>query len=157
MKTGVIVGRFQNAGLHNGHIHLIDTVIKKCNKLVIILPDSEKLNARNPLPGWIRATMIRDFLSTTYKGLDFMILCSTSNGTDLSIRVDKLISEYPNITIYGSRDSFISFYNGVHQCEIIPELDGVSATSDRQQLLYENTESFRKGIIYTFEKLFKRQ
>lgn len=158
MSTGVIVARFQVYSLHPGHIHLIDTVIKKCKKLVIVLGKKTVPDENNILPGYIRGGMLMEYLVKTYgSSLDFMIHSITDHIEDKtwSEKLDDLVSLYSDITMYGSRDSFLSFYNGKHKAEIIPELVGLSGTQQRETMTIVNNEDFRKGMIEGF-KLSKK-
>ena len=158
MKTGVIIARFQVSSLHKGHIHLIEEVIKKCDKLVIVLGSPSIPNDRNILPMWVRGGMIQDFMNEYYPGFDFMIheIRDHHENSNWSKSLDNILSLYKEITLYGSRDSFISFYDGEHKHTYvsIPELVGVSGTNDRENMNYTNNEDFRKGIFLGY-KLFK--
>ncbi|RYD91505.1 MAG: NUDIX hydrolase, partial [Sphingobacteriales bacterium] len=60
MKTGVIIARFQTPYLHQGHIQLIDQVIKNHKKLIIILGVSPIMGSRkNPYDYYTREKMIK--------------------------------------------------------------------------------------------------
>ena len=52
MKVGVILARFQP--IHNGHVELIRKAISENDKVVLLIGSSDKLNARNPIPVYVR-------------------------------------------------------------------------------------------------------
>lgn len=158
MSTGVIVARFQTFSLHAGHIHLIDTVIKKCKKLVIVLWEKTTPDEHNILPAWIRSGMLMDFFMKRYgPDLDYIIhQLSDSVNMTTSEHLDDILKLYNDVTLYGSRDSFISVYTGKHKSELIPEFFGISGTSQRESMTITNTEEFRKGMIYGY-RLSKKQ
>jgi hypothetical protein len=157
MSTGVIVARFQTYRLHSGHMHLIDEVIKKCKKLVIVLWEKSTPDENNILPVWIRSGMLMEFFMKNYgRDLDYIIHQMTSTvNMKPSDHLDDILKIYNDITLYGSRDSFLSIYEGKHKCELIPEFSGVSGTQQRESMTITNTEDFRKGILYGF-KLTKK-
>lgn len=151
MRTGAIVARFQVASLHKGHLHLIDRVKEKCDKLVILLGEPELPNKRNPLPFEIRKQMIME----AYPDAIFYQIRDHHEDKTWSENLDKILSQHENVTLFGSRDSFSSFYTGTFPYEAISELEGFNGTETREKILSltdtkMNTESFRQGIIYGY-------
>jgi bifunctional NMN adenylyltransferase/nudix hydrolase len=62
------------------------------------------------------------------------------------------------VRLYGSRDSFIKCYFGVHQNEVIPEVPAISGTDMRNQVLtlpsHDLTDAHREGMIYGLKNVY---
>jgi len=147
MTTGVIVARFQSYRLHKGHVHLIDEVIKKCNQLVICLGTTSTINERNILPFHVRKEMILEL----YPSAIIHEIEDHREDLSWSKNLDSILDAYENVTLYGSRDSFISLYSGKFNYVSIPELSGMSATNERENMNIINNEDFRKGFIIGYK------
>lgn len=148
-SLGVVIGRFQVATLHKGHVHLIEYAIKENDQVTIILGNSAALpTERNPLPPSIRTQAIRESFP------DITILEHHDHHDDAvwSERLDVLLKEkFPNsqIILYASRDSFLPYYSGKLPVVEVPMIEGVSGTQERASSSHpkEWNESFRKGVI----------
>ena len=153
VKYGAIVARFQVSSLHEGHIHLIDSVKKECGELVILLGEPSNPNERNPLSFNIRKQMILEKYPSTH----IFKIKDHHEDSIWSENLDKILETFGDITLFGSRDSFISFYTGKFPYKEIPELVGFSGTDTRNKILdfndpTINNEYFRMGIIYGFNQ-----
>jgi hypothetical protein len=155
MRTGAIVARFQVATLHSGHLHLINSILAKVDKLVILLGEPGLPNPRNPLSFDIRKEMILQ--SFPDKDITFYQIRDHKEDHIWSQNLDLHLSNHENVTLFGSRDSFRKYYKGNLPYEEIPELEGFTGTDAREKILamaYENMncEAFRMGVIYGFNQ-----
>lgn len=151
MTTGVIVGRFQTPFLHEAHIKLINTVIKKCDRVIVILGISNvRGSSTNPLDYETRRKMIHEAFP------DVVISYAKDQKSDAvwSRNIDSTIDTLKTsgeVTLFGSRDSFIPFYHGKYPTK---ELDSdiiISATELRNQAAKKAccSADFRAGVIYS--------
>lgn len=129
-STGIVCGRFQTPYLHEGHIHLIDSVIKQSNKTIIVLGCCNKKDDRNPYTFNERVKMIKD----KYPNVYFNIIMDESSNESWSDKLDSMLALYDNPILYGSRDSFKKDYTGKYSYVHIDEIPGISATKIREQL-----------------------
>lgn len=152
MKTGVIVARFQVPYLHEGHLHLIDEVRSKSDKVVFCLGEPLVPDIRNPLPYAYRVLMICDMFGendgSLASWLSFHKIVDHHDDSEWSNHLDAILDNYENVTLYGSRDSFKEFYTGKYPVEIIPEIPSMSGTQIRE-MVYKNSDSnrWRSGYI----------
>ena len=65
-KVGVFLARLQP--IHNGHLALIQKMIEENDECLILIGSSDKINARNPIPGTYR----RDLLYSALKENNYM-------------------------------------------------------------------------------------
>lgn len=158
MKTGVIIARFQTPYLHEGHISLIEQVKSSHNKLIIVL-GIPPVNGtrRNPYDYHTREKMIK----SEYKDLIILPLSDQLKDDKWSEALDNLLSSvFPNeqFKLYGSRDSFIPYYEGKNETEELPENGDHNATELRESLsdmVYDSRE-FRAGILYAYYNQYKK-
>ena len=65
-RVGIIVGRFQNAFVHEGQQNLINFVLENNDKIVIFIGKSEVINTKkNPLP----SNIVKQMVETYMKGI----------------------------------------------------------------------------------------
>lgn len=159
MKSiGVIIARFQSPYLHDGHKSLIDSVSKKHNKTVILLGVSPVLGSkRNPLDFPTREKMLKQ----TYPHLVVLPLADHPLDTKWSQNLDALLaSTFPGATflLYGSRDSFITYYSGHNETVELPQKGQHNSTLIREQLSDKviDAEEFRAGIIYAYSNTYTK-
>ncbi|SRR5258706_6898141 len=151
--VGVIIGRFQVHELHEAHINLIDNVLSKHKKVIMFLGVSPVIGSRrNPLDFVTRKAMITE----KYGDKISAILPIHDNRSDInwSKEIDKRIKEvFPtdSIVLYGSRDSFIPHYKGVHEIQELESKVFRSGTEVRNNVAQEiiGSKEFRAGAIYT--------
>ena len=150
---GVIVGRFQVHKLHAGHKKLIRTVKNKHNNVVIFLGCTKTPpNRHNPLDFDTRKAML---LAAYPKDITVLPLQDKKTDEEWSRELDDRIADIMNlgdVTLYGSRDSFVPHYSGRHK---VVELEltvpkSISSTLSREQVTNEVIQSpqFRAGMIY---------
>ena len=159
-NVAVIVGRFQAHKLTDGHKELINYVISKCDKLIIFVGVYPKApNFKHPLPFEMREWMLLEFIPSYYivsHNVKIIPIYDVFNiplwSENLDKKVDELTSNDDNVTLYGSRDSFIFNYNGKYKTEEIESHGDSSATDLRNEIknmdIRNVEEEFRKGIIW---------
>lgn len=148
---GVIIGRFQIHELHQAHIDLIETVLSKHEKVIVFLGTSVTITRKNPLDFLTRKLM----LDNEFGNKISVILPLPDQKCDLmwSHSIDVKIKEVFNkgtVTLYGSRDSFISHYKGIFKTKELEPTVYVSATKIRDKIAkaVQSTSIFRAGVIY---------
>jgi bifunctional NMN adenylyltransferase/nudix hydrolase len=147
---GVVVGRFQLHELHAGHIGLLDFVNDRSDKMLILVGHSSvRYTPDNPYPVSIR----KQVLETRYPDAIILPLAdSQSSHEHWSAVLDetiKGINDGREVTLYGSRDSFIPKYYGEFKTEEIPAVSQHSATCVRDEVSGEflNDPAFRRGWL----------
>ncbi len=147
-SLGVIVGRFQIPELHEGHIHLLDSVAKKHRHMLILLGCSlGPIDLRDPYNFEVRMLMLRGRYPAAHV---LPLLDSSESNREWSLRLDtavRVVVPTGEAVLYGSRDSFIPKYEGGFRCEELPEIPNVSATKVRSEISDEPLDSpeYRKG------------
>lgn len=155
MKTtvGVIVGRFQVANLHQGHRDLIDYVALRNARLLIVLGvPATFATDRNPLPYQMRAEMIRQ----RYPEAEIIALSDHPSDEVWSENLDALINERCHdcdVTLYGSRDSFLAVYKGSYPTEEFAPHNEVNGTQERAKVADGHcvSDDFLAGMIFCQE------
>lgn len=154
--VGVIVGRFQTPYLHTGHSSLIEYVSKKNDFVCIVIGTHGGVPTdRYPLDVETRSKMIL----AQYPSATIISIPDMQSNTAWSEMFDKKIGQkFQNmdITLYGSRDSFLTYYEGVYPyCNFTP-VQSLSATQIREIecITPIDSEDFRKGSIYAATKRF---
>jgi bifunctional NMN adenylyltransferase/nudix hydrolase len=156
--TAVVIARFQTPYLHDGHRHLLDGIKAKHHKVVVVLGISPvKGSRRNPFDFYTREKLLKKAYP------DFVVLPLADNASDevWSTNLDELLlSSFPNeeFILYGSRDSFIPFYNGCLPTEELPEQGDYSATVIRNEYADKviESEDFRLGINYACHNMYSK-
>ena len=150
MRVGIIIGRFQLPYPHKGHLDLIKHVLNKSDRVLVFIGKSPaNLNDKNPIPVGllignilnidpkIEVKTIKDHPSDSYWSytLDNEILTHTDSKDE--------------ITLYGSRDSFLTVYNGKFKTEYIESLPNIPSSTDiRNSIQPCNSEDFFNGMIF---------
>lgn len=155
--VGVIVGRFQTDELTQGHMDLIDSVIDRHKKTIIFIGlSSVQATKNNPLDYRARFNMINE----KYPKLDVYYIKDHPSNKEWSKQLDDMIGNSippeSKVTLYGSRDSFISSYEGRYKCEELIQREFVSATKIREDISYSvgNSSDFRKGAIWATQNQY---
>ncbi len=154
--VGVIVGRFQVAELHEAHLELIDSVIKRHKKVIIFLGLSPcKTTFNNPLDFEARKRMIEDTFD-----VNVLYIKDEPSDESWSKKLDEQIEDVigPNQTaiLYGSRDSFIPHYTGRYPTVELEPKRYVSGTALRKKISNEvkGSKDFRAGVIWAVGNQF---
>jgi len=154
IKIGVIIGRFQLPTLHIGYKKLIDEVFSLSDKVLILVGQSPvKFSENYPLPFNIIENNIKsEYLSIT-EVLPIYDRPVEKDYDPWSSELDYFLStKYdPNqydVTLYGSKDSFIEKYSGKYK-SIILDVDIRNEISKTPI-----SEDFSKGIIYCIKNQY---
>ncbi len=153
---GVIIARFQSPYLHEGHKALLESVKINHSKTIIVLGVSPVLGSRkNPLDYHTREKMIKK----EYPEVVVLPLSDHPLDNKWSQNLDNILSNsFPGakFNLYGSRDSFIPYYNGRFEVVELPETGTHSATIIRDQIsdTVLDSEEFRTGVIYAYSNTY---
>jgi bifunctional NMN adenylyltransferase/nudix hydrolase len=149
--VAAIVGRFQVNELHEAHRELFDTVIKNHDRVIVFLGLAPTRNTRNnPLDFKPRAAMIRQ----TYPDVEVVYIDDVNNDTiwskNLDTQIQRWLTPGQDITLYGSRDSFIKHYTGRFPTTELESKTFVSGTDVRNRIINKagDTPDFRAGMVY---------
>lgn len=154
---GVVVGRFQVATLTEGHKSLLNSVKERHEKLIIVVGLAPiKATKNNPLDYETRRRM----LAAEYP--DASILYLEDNPDDhvwsknLTRLIDNSIPPKASVTLYGSRDSFQSHYDGPYSTKELLQEVFTSGTKERERLSFvtQDNEAFRQGVIWATQQRF---
>ncbi|UJR83223.1 NUDIX domain-containing protein [Sandaracinus amylolyticus] len=149
---GVVVARFQTPELHDGHRHLLEVVQSRHPRLLVVLgtPRTYVPTAKNPLDFATRREMVRARhpLALVAELPDCRDDAMWSRALDTIVAHHAAVGE---AVLYGSRDSFMRFYSGVHRCEEVDPIEDLSATALRLEAVTHpaTTGDFRRGVIYS--------
>lgn len=149
---GVIIGRFQNYDLHEGHISLINDVCSRHKKVLILvgIRPGVLVTRRNPLDFYTRKLMIQE----KFPNVIILPLHDMPSDSDWSKSVDEKIREtfgdHQGATLYGSRDAFIPFYSGCFPTIELENTIEISSTAIRDSASDDVRASsdFRRGVCY---------
>lgn len=158
---GVVIGRFQIDDPHSEHIKLIEEVIKRHSKVLVLLGCSTTLSTkRNPLDYVTRKVMMEEIFGD--KIVVDKIYDQKSDNI-WSKKVDATIREvFPigSVLLYGAKDSFIPYYKGIFDTQVLVPDNYVSASDVRNRIknqIVKDTK-FRQGVIYnsynTYPKVY---
>lgn len=150
MKIGCVIGRFQVPQLHEGHQDILDQVEEICDKIVICLGITPvKMSTKDPLPFEVRREMMLKY----YPDAEIFPVYDNRDNDIWSKKLDFLLQQthpFDEITLYGSRDCFISKYKGKYHTQILEAKEPKHNSTElriaaSKEIL--NTEDYRKGYI----------
>jgi bifunctional NMN adenylyltransferase/nudix hydrolase len=149
--VAVIVGRYQTHVLHAEQIRMIDEVVKRHKHTIIVIGNSlMRGTIANPLDFRARKAMIQE----KFPKIDILYINDIPKDNTLwSTNLDKLIKDNiganETVAIYGSKDTFISKYNGKFSTFVFEASSFVSADELRRQATsnYQPNEQYRAGIV----------
>jgi len=157
--VGVIIGRFQVAELHEGHIKLIDWVMGRHPKTIIVLGLSPcKSTFRNPLDFQTREMMLKE----KFPELIVLYLKDCSSDVEWSHNLDTILKDVTGpiqtISLYGSRDSFIKYYCGPLECISCEQEVFISGANQRHKIsqIVKASPDFRAGVIWAMANQYPR-
>ena len=150
-SLGVLVMRVQVDDITEGHYDVIKNVIDRSDRTMIVIGLSPcKCTLNNPLDFDTRRRMILDYFPDVIVGYIEDVYSNEvwSNKLDGLIRAKSKQSD--DVTLYGSRDSFIKHYRGAYDTETIQQRVHISGTQIRKGLALRsrNTKDFRAGAIW---------
>lgn len=168
MSIGVIVGRFQNYKLHEGHEALIKHVANENDKIVFFIGVQDcPANKRHPLNYDQRYRLLNEYLlqQNIFQTIKYAIFPILDRHCDKewSKSLDNFLNiTYPKeqITLYCGRDGFSNHYFGSNELKIFDPEPAIYTCNSvyREKIKPENFlgESFRAGIIYGLYNLHPR-
>lgn len=150
--VAVVVGRFQVANLHDGHMELLSWVANNHKKVVVVLGVNPIPGTRsNPLDFEARYLM----LSEQFPRFIFLPLRDVRTNEEWSANLDRLVASVVNpsqsVVLYGCRKSFIDFYTGIYPTEeLVGEQPLWNGSEEREAIKREVRDSadFRAGVIW---------
>lgn len=150
--VGVIVGRFQVHQLHDGHLDLIEHVVKRHRRVVIFLGLSPVKGTRsNPLDFESRKQMILQ----RFRGVTVLYAKDQPDDRTWSQILDTMIEDTlrpgQKAVLYGGRDGFTSRYTGKFPTEVLEAKRIVSGSEIRKELASypRDCPNFRAGAIWS--------
>lgn len=166
MRYGVVVGRFQVAELHPGHLALLRHVAQVNDRLIIFVAVARTSPTnRNPLDFDTRHRML--FTEFPYA----VIVPIRDERSDevwsgaLDAKIAELTNRSSEVTLYSGPDGFLKVYRGVHVHMFRPTHapyrigDGVTSGSNQRRNIattVRNTFDWRAGTIYGIANQFPR-
>lgn len=148
LGVGVVIARHQTSDLTAGQLKTLYAADQH-NTLVILLGCSEIPSRQNVLDFPTRKLMVQQAFP---RAIILPIFDKYSNEVWTKQLDDLLESlfQFQEITLYGSRDSFIPKYSGKFKTELVEEVPNTSATEVRLQCASAPRASsdFRAGVIY---------
>jgi len=155
--VGVIIGRFQVSELTDGHKSIIDSVVDRHIKTLCIVGLSEiKASKNNPLDFSSRQQM----LTEAYPDIHIFYIKDAPYDGDWSRKLDSVISTHippdANVTLYGSRDCFVSRYHGKYGTKELVQEIFTSGTKERSSKAFHVSDSadFRSGAIWATQNQY---
>jgi bifunctional NMN adenylyltransferase/nudix hydrolase len=149
-RVGVIVGRFQVAALHQGHVDLIEYVRENNDEVLVVLGSTRAYQTkRNPLSAALRETMIK----ARYPEVRVAEIFDHPSDEEWSQELDGLLTRLCQgsvVTLYGSRDSFMGVYSGRFPTEYFEPIHECDGTGEREKLSGwpGPRQEFLEGVIY---------
>ena len=156
--TGILIARFQTPYLHEGHVAIIDHVSARHNKVVIVLGvTAVKGSKRNPYDFYTREKMVK----AAYPDIVLLPLSDHPSDKVWSQNLDQLLNStfgHEKMVLYGSRDSFIPYYDGQFTTEEFPQTGDYSASDIRFEISdrVRSSEDFRAGINYAVHNQYAK-
>ena len=159
-KLAVVIGRFQVASLHEGHIELFKEMMSKSDTLLVMLGCITKPNVRNPLDYTMRRAMIKEIFPNAYTMALYDCFDDAGNYNNIkwSKEIDSLLISHLNeysITLYSGRDGCKKAYKGILPFIELPINEDVSGTQLRKTSAPIKSSDFRAGVIYTLNNYIK--
>lgn len=157
--VGVIIARFQVDELHDAHLELIQYVVDRHPKVIIILGLSPcKCTVNNPLDFESRKQMILE------KFPEVIVVYTKDCHSDvlwsqnLDERLDDIIGANQSVVLYGGRDSFIKHYFGKNPTIELEQMAFISGTARRKALSnkVKGSADFRHGVIWATQNQYPK-
>jgi bifunctional NMN adenylyltransferase/nudix hydrolase len=158
--VGVIVGRFQVATPHEGHREIIELVLKRHHKVILILGNAAIRATKNdPLDYPMRRRMLEE----AYPNVTVLYNDDHPDDTQwvkkLEWNIEQNVPPGQKVVLYGSRDSFIETYKrngGRHDTYELVPTHIISASNQREiaSLSAKHSEDFRNGAIWACQNQY---
>lgn len=163
--VGVICGRFQT--FHIGHESLVDTALKLCDRLLILVGSSQECGTeRNPLNIDTRIRMLRaiygDDGSIIIKGISDLTNENDIRpewGRYLLDNIDRYIYKTPELMIYGNDESRSRWFDpedikDVTEIIVSRGKIPISATQVRALMVADNRREWQKWVNPKLHKMY---
>ena len=161
--TGLIVGRFQT--LHIGHQTLIDTGLKLCDRVLVLVGSSQECGTeRNPLNIATRMKMLREVYG------DRIMVYALPDMTDeddirpewgrfLLDNVDRYIHKAPELMIYGNDEARSRWFDpedirDTSEFIINRGRIPISATDVRSFMIHDDRKEWMKWVSPRLHKMY---
>ncbi len=163
--VAVICGRFQT--FHIGHESLVDTALKLCDRVLILIGSSQEYGTeRNPLNIDTRIKMLR----TVYGDSDSIIIKGLSDLTNendirpewgryLLDNIDRYIYKKPDLMIYGNDESRSKWFDPEDIRDVTEVIVNrgkipISATKVRALMVSDNRREWQKWVNPKLHKMY---
>lgn len=163
--VGVICGRFQT--FHIGHESLVDTALKLCDRVLILVGSSQECGTeRNPLNIDTRIRMLRtiygDDSSIIIKGISDLTNENDIRpewGRYLLDNIDRYIYKTPELMIYGNDESRSKWFDpedikDVTEIIVSRGKIPISATQVRALMVIDNRREWQKWVNPKLHKMY---
>lgn len=163
--VGVICGRFQT--FHIGHESLVDTTLKLCDRVLILVGSSQECGTeRNPLNIDTRIRMLRaiygDDGSIIIKGISDLTNENDIRpewGRYLLDNIDRYIYKTPELMIYGNDESRSRWFDpddikDVTEIIVSRGKIPISATQVRALMVADNRREWQKWVNPKLHKMY---
>ncbi|WP_295249031.1 adenylyltransferase/cytidyltransferase family protein [Ruminococcus sp.] len=163
--VGVICGRFQT--FHIGHESLVDTALKLCDRVLILVGSSQECGTeRNPLNIDTRIRMLRaiygDDGSIIIKGISDLTNENDIRpewGRYLLDNIDRYIYKTPELMIYGNDESRSRWFDpddikDVTEIIVSRGKIPISATQVRALMVADNRKEWQKWVNPKLHKMY---
>lgn len=150
MKTnkkiiGCYWGRFNPP--HKGHILLIKKLLKKVDKLVVVVGSSQEKNTkRNPFSGNERKRMIQSFLNEEKISKNKYTVITIPDGKSFNSSITNLLFKVPKFdVIFTDKESIIKILGKKVQVQRIKRTGSISSTKMRDAIASDKAWKFLTG------------
>jgi len=156
--VGVIVARFQVHELHEAHRDLIRHVCEQHEKVLVVLGKAPlPSSVSNPLDFEARKQMLLD----EFPHVTVLYINDQPDDSVWSRKLDDLVIDFKgplqSAVLYGSRDSFIPYYDGRLPVRELISDSIMSGEAVRKQIARSSTRKsadFRAGVIWATQNRF---
>jgi len=154
---GVIVGRFQEYSLSDAHKEIIEYALDRHNSVIVMVGESQcRVTKHDPL----NFEMRRQMIVSEFQNVIVLPIIDMRDDKEWSGALDDIVNRNSppraNIVMYGSRDSFLESYCGMHKTQRL-NIFGTSSSTVRRKEVGEsiiNSIDFRKGVIWATQNRY---
>ena len=164
--SGLLCGRFQT--FHIGHESLIETGLRLCDRLVILVGSAQESNTeRNPYNVSTRIEMLKTVYGSSNKKIIIEPLVDLTNENDITPQwgkyvlnaVDNILYKVPELMIYGNDESRSRWFdlNDIKDCTeiIVPRTRlPITATNLRELMMMDRRKEWMKYVNPKLHKLY---
>ncbi|MCK5235431.1 MAG: NUDIX domain-containing protein [Deltaproteobacteria bacterium] len=155
--VGVLIGKFQVDELHPGHRQLVEAVIAKHKKVIILVGVSPTLGTKlNPLDYPTRRALFDEYADPNVIIQPVWDVPSNKVWSDNVDHLVRTIAPLGSVCLYGGRDSFIEHYEGIfntYEYQVVTDQEGTTIRVDLGKEVVDSRD-FRKGAIYSSQNRY---